>query len=160
MKSKIKAFFGPQRQYVVSGASPSPAKFGFKILLWYISHDLPVVPVNPKEDEILGQPVVKNITDIVEAAVAKSKAGNYDLGDSDGISISFLTPPGVTAITLKQIASVKGFRDVVKGVWLQPGSYDYDVLEVADKIGLNGVLIEEDECILKRGEEGLYSANL
>lgn len=160
MKTRIKSFFGANRQYVVSGASSNPSKFGFKILLWYISHDLTVIPVNPKEEEILGQPVVHAIKDIVEAAVAKGKAGAYDLDTVDGISISFLTPPGVTATTLKQIATVKGFRDVVKGVWLQPGSYDQEVLDVADKIGLGDKVIEEDECILKRGDEGLYSANL
>lgn len=160
MKLKIKSFFGSQRQYVVSGASNNPSKFGFKILLWYLSHDLPVIPVNPKEEDILGQNVVKSVPEVVQAAVEKKKSGQYDLAGVDGISISFLTPPSVTSLTLKHITQVKGYQSVIKGLWFQPGSYDEEVLKVAEKIGLFDRVVFEDECILVRGEEGLYSANL
>lgn len=160
MKPRIKAFFGANRHYVVSGASNNPGKFGFKILLWYVSHGLPVIPVNPKESEILAQPVVKSVTDVVQAAVSKKDINAYKLGDYDGISISFLTPPSVTATTLKEITMVKGFKDVIKGLWFQPGSYDEEVLKIAEKIGVFDQVVHEDECILVRGEEGLYSANL
>ena len=58
MKSKIISFFSSSRQYAVAGASNNPSKFGYKILNWYILHDLPVIPINPKEQEILGKEVV------------------------------------------------------------------------------------------------------
>ncbi|KAK7680933.1 hypothetical protein QCA50_015984 [Cerrena zonata] len=146
MKPRIKAFFGANRHYVVSGASNNPGKFGFKILLWYVSHGLPVIPVNPKESEILAQPVVKSVPDVVQAAVSKKDINSYKLG--------------VTATTLKEITMVKGFKDVIKGLWFQPGSYDEEVLKIAEKIGVFDHVVHEDECILVRGEEGLYSANL
>ncbi|CUM64977.1 uncharacterized protein PRCAT00002595001 [Priceomyces carsonii] len=160
MKLKIKAFFSKSRQYVVSGASNNPSKFGFKILLWYITHDLPVIPVNPKSQEILGQTVVPKLSDIVEAAVKGQDINGYKLEGKDGLSVSFLTPPNVTSTTLKEIATVRGYKNIIKGLWFQPGSYDADVLEVAEAIGLFDKVVYEDECILVRGEEGLYSANL
>lgn len=160
MKAKIKTFFGSKRQYVVTGASNNPSKFGFKILLWYVSHGLPVIPVNPKTPEILGQEVVPSVAQIVEAAKDKKNLGPHKISEADGLSISFLTPPNITAITLKEIATVEGFRDIIKGLWFQPGSYDEAALKEAEKIGLYEKVVFEDECILVRGEEGLYSANL
>lgn len=160
MKTKIKAFFGASRQYVVSGALNAPSKFGYKIFLWYTAHELPVIPVNPREVKVQGESAVKSVTEVVRAAVEKGAVDKYDLSLRDGVSISFLTPPHITAITLKELATVKGFRDVVRGLWFQPGSYDEEVLDVANKIGLFDRVVYEDECILVRGEEGLYAANL
>lgn len=160
MRAKIKAFFGPARQYVVAGASNNPSKFGFKILLWYINHDLLVIPVNPKENTILDQPVVSKIEDIISAMKFKQDLKGYSTSKVDGVSISFLTQPRITVRTLQEIATVEGFKDVVKGLWFQPGSYDEEVIKQAEKIGLYDRVIYEDECILVRGEEGLYSANL
>lgn len=160
MKVKIRSFFGSSRQYVVTGASSNPSKFGFKILLWYISHDLPVVPINPKSKEILGQEVVPSIIPAVEAIKGKKDLGSHKLANADGLSISFLTPPNITVATLQEIASVEGYQNVIKGLWFQPGSYDGTVIEEAKKIGLFDLVVFEDECILVRGEEGLYSANL
>lgn len=153
MKAKIRSFFSNSRQYAVAGASNNPSKFGFKILSWYISHDLPVTPVNPREKEILGNEVVSSIPKIIED-FSKSYPGK------DGLSISFLTPPHITSSTLKEIAATLGYKDVIKGLWFQPGSYDQEVLEVSEKIGLFELVVFEDECILVRGDEGLYSANL
>lgn len=160
MKTKIKAFFGPGRQYVVTGASNNPNKFGFKILLWYVSHGLPVIPVNPREKEILDQEVVPSVSELVGAVSRKESIGSHKLGAVDGLSISFLTPPHITVATLKEIAAVDGFQKAVKGLWFQPGSYDIEALAVADELGFLDRLVHQDECILVRGEEGMYSANL
>lgn len=160
MKVKIRSFFGSSRQYAVTGASSNSSKFGFKILLWYINHKLPVVPVNPKSSEILGQVVAPSVIPLIEAIKVKKDLGSHKLSRADGLSISFLTPPGITVATLREIASVDGYENVIKGLWFQPGSYDGAVIEEAKAIGLFDVVVYEDECILVRGEEGLYSANL
>lgn len=160
MKAKIRSFFGSSRQYVVTGASSNPSKFGYKILLWYINHKLPVVPVNPKSAEILGQEASPSVIPLLEAVKEKKDLGSHKLSKADGLSISFLTPPSITVETLKQIQSVDGYADIIKGLWFQPGSYDAAVLEEAEASGLFDVVVFEDECILVRGEEGLYSANL
>ena len=160
MKSKIKSFFGKNRQYVVAGASNNPSKFGYKILNWYILHDLPVIPINPKEQEILGKEVVSNVSAIINAIEKHQDISNYKTSGVDGLSISFLTPPAVTVATLEEIGKIDGFDKVIKGLWFQPGSYDNEVLELAEKLGEFDKVVHEDECILVRGEEGMISANL
>ncbi|KAK6459892.1 CoA-binding protein [Scheffersomyces coipomensis] len=160
MKSKIKSFFGPQRQYAVAGASNNPSKFGFKITNWYVGHDIPVIPINPKEKEILGQPVISNVSNVLESINRGEDLDAYHLSKADGLSISFLTPPHITVTTLKEIATNPNYQTLIKGLWFQPGSYNAEVLETADNIGLGEKVVHEDECILVRGEEGLYSANL
>ncbi|KAI5960570.1 uncharacterized protein KGF55_004463 [Candida pseudojiufengensis] len=160
MKSKIKSFFGANRQYAVAGASNNPSKFGYKILNWYIKHNLSAIPINPKEKEILNQPVISNVKTIIQAIENHKDLDSYKTSKVDGLSISFLTPPSVTVATLKEIESVEGYKNIIKGLWFQPGSYDQEVLKLADSLGEFDKVIEEDECILVRGEEGLLSANL
>lgn len=160
MKPRIKAFFGANRVYAVSGASNDPSKFGFKITLWYVQHQLPVIPVNPKAPEILGQEVISTIPAILEAINAKKDIGQHKLSQASTVSVSFLTPPHITTSTLKQISEIEGFKEIVSGLWFQPGSYDKEVLDMAEAIGMFGKVVYQDECILVRGEEGLYSANL
>ncbi|EER33012.1 conserved hypothetical protein [Candida tropicalis MYA-3404] len=160
MKSKIISFFSSSRQYAVAGASNNPSKFGYKILNWYILHDLPVIPINPKEQEILGKEVVSNVTQIINAIENHKDILSYKTSQADGLSISFLTPPAITAKTLEEISKIEGYDKVIKGLWFQPGSYDQTVLELAEKIGEFDKVVHEDECILVRGEEGMISANL
>lgn len=160
MKSKIKTFFGAARQYAVVGASKNPTKFGFKILSWYVSHELAVVPVNPREPEILGQKVVPSVSEILRAISERKDVAHHKLSTVDGLSISFLTPPEITANTLDEISAVPNYKNLVKGLWFQPGSYDQKVLEKTESIGLLDLAIHQDECILVRGDEGLYAANL
>lgn len=160
MKPRIRSFFGATRQYVVTGASNNPSKFGFKITLWYVTHDLPVIPVNPKEKEILGQEVIPSAETVLRLVIDGKDVGQHKLSQADGISISFLTPPSITISTLEQLASVDGYKNAIKGLWFQPGSYDREVIKMAEKIGLYDRVVYEDECILVRGDEGLYSANL
>lgn len=160
MKSKIKSFFDAGRQYAVVGASKNPSKFGFKILSWYVAHDLPVVPINPKEPEILGQSVVPSVTKLLQAISSKKDIAHHKLSHANGLSISFLTPPTITLATLEEIANFPDYKTLVKGLWFQPGSYDQPVLDKAQEIGLLDRAVHQDECILVRGEEGLYNANL
>lgn len=160
MMSQIRSFFGYKRQYAVVGATKNTSKFGFKILMWYINHDLPVVPINPKEEEICGEVVVNSVKPLVLALVENLDLPGHQLSAADGLSILFLTPPRITRQTLDDISSVPGFKTVIKGLWFQPGSYDQAVLDKAEEIGLSDRAIHEDECILVRGEAGLSSANL
>ena len=160
MKTKIKLFFGPTRQYLVAGASNNPTKFGYKILNWYLAHDLNAIPINPREEVILDQKVVPLITEVLQALKQHQDLAGYPLSASDGVSISFLTPPKITVATLDEIAKVDGYRDLVKGLWFQPGSYNQEVVDKAELLGLYDIVVYEDECILVRGEEGMYSANL
>lgn len=160
MKTHIKHFFAPTRYYAVVGASNNPAKFGYKILAWYVGHGLPVVPINPRESELLGQEVVPSAAQVVEGAAQKQRLGQHDLAAADGVSFLFLTPPHVTRDTLLAMAAVSGSSTAVKALWFQPGSYDQDVLDTVGLLGWTDRAVHEDECILVRGEEGMHSANL
>lgn len=158
--SAIKHFFSANRQYAVAGASNNPSKFGYKILNWYIEHGLKAIPINPREEKILNQPVVANVTAVLEGLKAKKDIAGYSLSDKDGLSISFLTPPAITIKTLQEIGAVDGYKDLIKGLWLQPGSFDNDVVDMVQALGLEDVLIFQGLCILVQGESGMYSANL
>lgn len=160
MRPYIKNFFGKNRQYVVAGASTNPNKFGYKITNWYIQHALTVIPINPKEPEILGQQVISNIEIVLSSLSNNEDLSSYTLSSKDGLSISFLTPPSVTVSILKSIAAFKNYDSLIKGLWFQPGSYDQEVLDLAQSIGLFEKVVYEDECILRRGDEGLFNANL
>lgn len=160
MLNQIKTFFGPRREYVVVGATKNTSKFGYKILNWYLNHDLPVVPINPREEEILGQGVVSNMKQLLSAISEGNTISGHNLSKVDGLSISFLTPPQITHQTLDEISTIADYKSLVKGLWFQPGSYDQSVLEKVSEIGLEERAVHEDECILVRGEQGLYSSNL
>lgn len=160
MMTRIKSFFGSKREYAVVGATKNPSKFGFKILSWYVNHNLPVVPINPRESEILGQTVVPSIKELLKAISIKTDISHHHLAIADGLSISFLTPPQITQQTLTEISQFPNYKELVKGVWFQPGSYDQAVLDKVSEIGLEDKAIHEDECILVRGESGLYNSNL
>lgn len=160
MLSQITSFFNKDRQYAVVGASNNPSKFGFKILSWYDNHSLPVIPINPKESEILGIEVVNDINKVLEAIKSHQDIVSHKTSTVDGLSISFLTPPRITTSTLRGIAKIDGYKDVIKGVWLQPGSYDQEVLDTIEEIGLLDKTVHEDECILIRGEQGLAAAKV
>jgi hypothetical protein len=73
-------------------------------------------------------------------------------------SLSVITPPAVTRQLLKE-AKEAG----IPAVWLQPGSFDAEVLEYAQAnfkaaIGGNGGRGGEGWCVLVDGEEGLRIA--
>ena len=116
------------------GASQDPKKYGNIILRWYIDHSLPVHPINPKEATIESLDVVKSISALESPSTT---------------SLSFLTPPPVTLKSLSE-ASQSG----VKRVWLQPGSFDEQVLKEAESLGFDTV-IANGRCILREGEKGL-----
>jgi predicted CoA-binding protein len=121
----------------ISGASQDPKKFGNIILKWYINHDLPVRPINPTQLTIESLPVTKSISDLEAPSSA---------------SLSFVTPPQVTLKSLQE-----AWKIGVQRVWLQPGSFDKDVLAEAESMGFETV-IANGRCILKEGERGLSAS--
>lgn len=139
----IGPFFSSARKYIVVGASNNPQKFGYKVLDWYVSHNLPVTPINPKEPEILA---IKTYPSIFEAL--------DEIESSDGFSISFITPPKITEAIVEKL----GKYSSVKGLWFQPGSFNDAVLENAKKIDADIVI--DDDCILVSGDQGLAQAKL
>jgi len=116
------------------GASQDPKKYGNIILRWYIDHKLPVHPINPTASTIESLDVVKSINSLPSPSTT---------------SLSFLTQP---SITMKSLQEAK--QSGVRYVWLQPGSFDDQVLSEAESLGFETV-IANGRCILREGEKGL-----
>ena len=116
---------------------------------WYLHHDLPVTPINPGSKSI--------------AALGKDHAtvpGLAALSSPKDTSISVITPP---AATLKVLQEAKELG--VPSIWLQPGSFDDEVIKFAHEQGAFEAVVAGDGgrghegwCILVDGERGLQSA--
>ncbi|PQE33274.1 hypothetical protein CJF32_00003838 [Rutstroemia sp. NJR-2017a WRK4] len=139
--------------FAVVGASSDPTKFGHKIFTWYTQHGLPVTPINPSAAAIEARqpypssgmtsyPTLPNLS----ALPHPSETG-----------VSIITPPKVTKKVLEEAKSLG-----VKSVWLQPGTFDEEILEFALKEFEGGVGGDggghEGWCVLVDGEEAAKSA--
>lgn len=117
------------------------------VLAWYVQHSLPVTPINPREQTIKLQ-----LRELPTASSPKA------LPNPTETSLSFVTPPPVTLNLLKEAREVG-----IKAVWLQPGTFDHEVLSYANSnfeasIGGDGGLGSEGWCVLVDGEDGLEAA--
>ncbi|KAI0905261.1 CoA binding domain-containing protein [Ustulina deusta] len=149
-EASIQAFFSSP-QFAVVGASSNPAKFGHKVFVWYKAHNLPVFPINPA-------PAIT--TRYGEHVTVKSVS---ELSDPKNTSLSIITPPPVTLEVLKEAKRVG-----IPAVWLQPGTFDDEVIKFAhgkDTDGYAGEVIAGDGgagsegwCVLVDGEKGMRSA--
>ncbi|KAI1276260.1 CoA binding domain-containing protein [Xylaria sp. FL0933] len=152
-EASVRAFFSSP-QFAVVGASSNPAKFGHKVFVWYKDHNLPVVPINPASPTI-------TTPRYGEHATVKSVA---ELDDPEHTSLSVITPPPVTLDVLKEAKRVG-----IPAVWLQPGTFDDEVMRFArggkSAGGYEGEVIAgqggaggEGWCVLVDGDKGLREA--
>lgn len=102
----------------ILGASADHTKFGNKAVRAFLARGYTVYPVNPKGGEVEGLPVCKSLTDI-PADVKLDR-------------ISVYLPPAVGLKTLPEIAA-RGCDEL----WLNPGSESDELVEAAEKQGLN-----------------------
>ncbi|ATZ57942.1 hypothetical protein BCIN_15g04450 [Botrytis cinerea B05.10] len=135
--------------FAVVGASSDPAKFGHKIFAWYTAYGLPATPINPSSPSI--------------------KVGSTDYSTLPSISalphptetgVSIITPPKITKKVLEEAKALG-----IKSVWLQPGTYDDEILGFALKEFEGGVGGEEGGtvggegwCVLVDGERAAKAA--
>lgn len=166
-EATVRKFF-TSSAFAVVGASSNPAKFGHRglpspitsqhqevstninlVFAWYLYQDLPVTPINP---------VTKTIS-----ALDKEHAtvpGLSALPSPKQTAISVITPPAVTLKVLKEAKDLG-----VPSVWLQPGSFDDEVMKYAHEEGAFEAVVAGDGgrghegwCILVDGERGLKAA--
>ncbi|UPX20958.1 uncharacterized protein EKO05_0011165 [Ascochyta rabiei] len=148
MEAALKIFFSSPR-FAVAGASSDPSKFGHRVFAWYLQHSLPATPINPRSPTI--SVLRRDHTTVASpTALSDPPASQY--------SLSVITPPAVTKQLLRE-AKEAG----VPAVWLQPGSFDDEVLEYARKnfeaaIAGDGGRGGEGWCVLVDGEAGLEAA--
>ncbi|KAI3332415.1 NAD(P)-binding protein [Xylariaceae sp. AK1471] len=150
-EASIRTFFSSP-QFAVAGASSNPAKFGHKVLAWYQAHKLPVTPINPASQTIT--------TAYGEHVAVKTVS---ELPEPKQTSLSVITHPAITIEVLKEAKRVG-----IPAVWLQPGTFDDEVLKFAhgkDADGYAGEVIAgeggvggEGWCVLVDGEKGMRLA--
>jgi len=152
MEAAVKTFFSSPR-FAVVGASSDPAKFGHKVFAWYLTHGLPVTPINPRAAEV-----------VVKSKEYATVTGPGKLEAPTETSLSVITPPPVTLKVLQE-AKEAG----ISAVWLQPGTFNDEVLAYAHKefkaaiAGTEGDSLQSNGhdgwCVLVDGEDGLKLAN-
>lgn len=106
----------PMKTVAVIGASNDRSKFGNKAVRAFRQQGYEVFPVNPKEETIEGLAAFKSIKDVPTRP---------DL-------VTVYLPPPVTFKVLPDIAA-KGCDEL----WLNPGTGSDEVLEEAQRLGLN-----------------------
>jgi uncharacterized protein len=104
----------------ILGASADRSKFGNKAVRAFLARGYDVYPVNPKGGEVEGLSVFKSLADI-PADVKLDR-------------ISVYLPPAVGLKSLPEIAA-RGCGEL----WLNPGSESDELVEAAEKRGLNVV---------------------
>ncbi|KFA65185.1 hypothetical protein S40285_01491 [Stachybotrys chlorohalonatus IBT 40285] len=113
---------------------------------WYLNHSLPVTPINP------GSPTV-SVNGKDHATVPNVGA----LTNPKETGVSIITHPAVTINVLREAKKVG-----VPSVWLQPGTFDSQVLEFALGDGNFEAVVygdggrgSEGWCVLVDGEAAL-----
>jgi predicted CoA-binding protein len=104
------------RTVAILGASNNRAKYGNKAVRAYQQQGYTVYPVNPREPSIEGLPAFKSVLDL----------------PSRPEMVSVYLPPPVLLKLLPDIAA-KGCDEL----WLNPGAESPEVLEAAERLGLN-----------------------
>ncbi|KAH8659337.1 CoA binding domain-containing protein [Tricladium varicosporioides] len=140
--------------FAVVGASSDPTKFGHKIFTWYTHHALPVTPINPSSPAIQAYPPYPAL----EIQSYPTLPNLSSLPHPTQTSVSIITPPKVTIKVLEEAKKLG-----IPGVWLQPGSFDDEVIEWARRelktvVGGEGGRGNEGWCVLVDGERAAKQA--
>jgi predicted CoA-binding protein len=121
----VKTMLTTTRTWAVVGCSPDPNRDSYRIAAMLKHRGFTVVPVNPREEEILGERCYPTVADIPDD-VAIDVVDIFRRSDQAGAHVD------------EAIA-----RDGVKGVWLQLGVIDDDAAQRARHAGL---LVAMDRC--------------
>ena len=108
----------------VVGASNNHRKYGYQVVADLISKDYHVIPINPKEENILeihAFPELKHVKTKIDWVV-------------------FVVPPRITEKILVDVKKLK-----IPSVWMQPGSESDKAIKFCMKNNINCV---HDTCIM------------
>lgn len=124
------------------------------VFKWYIDHSLPVTPINPSAPSIKAYPPWPSL----EIATFETVPNISALPSPAETAVSIITPPKVTKKVLQE-AKEAG----VRSVWLQPGSFDDEILKYAlsefdGGVGGDGGMGHEGWCVLVDGEKAMKAA--
>jgi predicted CoA-binding protein len=103
----------------IIGASNDPQKFGNKAVRAFASRGWQVYPVNPSLDEVEGLPAYRDLSSIPSEHLDR---------------VSFYVPPRIGLDVIDEVAAKP-----VDEVWFNPGSESPELVQKAERLGLNVV---------------------
>jgi len=110
--------------YVVVGVSDNPEKYGYKVFKDLLDNGYRVVPINPRHQEILGQPCFKGLMDLKK------------LPDV----LIFVVPPVIALSVFKEALDLG-----IKKFWFQPGAESEEARKLAQEKNVEAVF---QACIM------------
>ena len=110
--------------YAVVGASNNKEKYGHIVMKDLMDGGYRVVPINPKESEVLGLKVYASLGEYKE---------NIDVA-------VFVVPPAVTEKIVDEVVSLG-----IKNVWMQPGSESEKAIKKCEE---NRISYIQNACIM------------
>jgi predicted CoA-binding protein len=122
---EIRDMFANTKTIAVLGLSPDPSKASYRVAKYLKEQGFKIVPVYPKEEEILGEKVYRSLAEI---------PFEVDMVDV------FRKPAALKAIAEATIA-----RGDVKYFWAQQGIVNNEAAEMAEKAGLKVV---QNKCTM------------
>jgi len=118
-QDEIQQIFSEVKTIAVVGLSPNPSKDSHRVAKYLQSVGYKIIPVYPKEDEILGEKVYRSLADIPEPV--------------DMVNIFR------KADVVPSIVEACKARGDVKVVWMQVGIVNNEAAEVAKSAGMKVV---------------------
>jgi uncharacterized protein len=124
MDPDVRSMLTTTRTWAVVGCSPDPSRDSHRIAAMLQHRGFTVIPVNPAEEEILGQRCYPSVT-AIPADVEVDVVDVFRRSDAAGVHVDEAIARGA------------------KGVWLQLGVIDRDAAQRARDAGL---LVAMDRC--------------
>ncbi|OCL83492.1 CoA-binding protein [Arcobacter porcinus] len=135
-KEEIKAIFEETKTIAIVGLSPNSEKASFKVAQYLQNNGFKIVPIYPKEDEILGEKVYRSLSEIPFSI--------------DMIDI-FRKPDAILKV-VDEVIKIKDEKNI-KSVWFQLGLANNEAAQNALKAGLKVV---QNKCT-KIEHNAIYS---
>lgn len=104
--------------WAVVGANQDPDKYGNKIFRLMLSKGYRVYPVNPLYDEVEGEKCYQNLASLPEVPEV----------------IDMVVSPKRGKAVIEEASSLG-----IKYIWLQPGTYDDEIMELIESKGMTPV---------------------
>lgn len=120
-KEEIKAILEDTKTIAIIGCSPNPEKASNKVAVYLKEHGFNIIPVYPKEEEILGEKVYKSLSDIPN--------------DIKIDMVDIFRKPEVIASVVDEALK----RDDIKYIWTQLGLVNNDAAKKAEASGFKVV---------------------
>lgn len=123
--SEIRDIFNNTKTIAILGLSPDASKASYRVAKYLKEQGFKIVPIYPKEDEILGEKVYRSLAEIPFAV--------------DMVDV-FRKPDALMAVAEAAIA-----RGDIKFFWAQQGIVNNEAAELAKKAGLKVV---QNKCTM------------